>query len=70
MQDLKGIIGCTRERVNTTHHMTTWALPNQLTYQLVSYLGIVNSFPCQTLSPMAHAGIMYRRNLVVYFVSY
>jgi len=50
--------------------MTTWALPNQLTYQLVSYLGIVNSFPCQTLSPMAHAGIMYRRNLVVYFVSY
>ena len=59
MQDLEGIVGRTRERVcldlevNTTHNLTTWALPNELTDHPVSYGGVVDSFPCQTLPPMS-----------------
>ncbi len=59
MQDLEGIVGRTRERVcldlemNTTHDLTTWALPNELTDHPVSYGGVVDSFPCQTLPPMS-----------------
>ena len=61
MQDLEGIVGRTSEgvrlnlEVNTTHHLATWALPNELTDHPVSDGGVVDSFSCQTLPPMTHA---------------
>ena len=61
MQDLEGIVGRTREwvcldlGVNTTHNLATWALSNELSNHSVSYGGVIDSFPSQTLPPMAHA---------------
>ena len=56
MQDLEGIVGRTRERVcldlevNTTHNLTTWALPNELTDYPVSYGGVIRC-PCLNCVP-------------------
>ena len=57
MQDLEGIVGRTSEgvrlnlEVNTTHHLATWALSNELTDHPVSDGGVVDSFFVSNAAP-------------------
>ena len=51
-------------------HLTTWALPNELTDHPVSYWGVVEAFLGQGLPPVAQVGIMHCSDLSVLLLWY
>ena len=60
---------CLDLKMDAAHHLTTRALPYELGDHPISNRRVVEALACQTLPPMALAGIVNRGNLVIHLVA-